>query len=423
MAQGIGQANPGRSRGPLDPTIRPKGASAQTDSKPFALPDTKINQNTRAAPVEKTTLAPPVQQQKAPELKPSSMPTRPMDKSDIVTMLMAFQKSPNGENQSILSSIIQHGLPASSETFETVSRLVQGREKPNSTESAVISVLKGVGDISKSVEALSSFVGTNPQIAQTLLQVQTALQQAQQSILQHRAVLNNDFVAGLAGILSEMDNSIKKLTQKTDLQDILLKIKRPDLIGDAKALFEFLGGVDQKLQREFPQNARLQGLRQDILQVKERLGELLDNLTSQAILSQDSVVSQVGNDKFFYFQIPNPFSEKQSQMEVLIRKDPQNTQAVNPAKTRIVTKFETEELGELAVTIDIEDKKLWYLFHTDNPDTKAMIVSLSGQLKEAMEGLNYQVKGIQAVEKKLDIKKLLVPTLNLDKLSRVNAEV
>ena len=52
-----------------------------------------------------------------------------------------------------------------------------------------------------------------------------------------------------------------------------------------------------------------------------------------------------------------------------------------------------------------------------------MIIQLSGQLKDTVEALNYEVKGIQAVEKKLDIKKLLVPTLNLDKLSRVNAEV
>ncbi len=424
MALGINSSGPRKSN-IFDPVIRPKGSETQSDVKPFALPKTQqANTASEAAPITKTAPVSSPDTVKPAESKPIPSTARPLDKTDIINFLVNFQKSPTQENQTILSYIIQHGLEASLENFDTVTRLLQGKNKPNAPESAVVSVLKGLADVPKSVDILGTFVANNPQIALNLDQVQGALKQLQQSLQQHQGLFDVSLFTGFIGILSTLDDNLKKLNKKAEDGDMALgELKRGELLNDVKVLTEFLGGLEEKIQRENPQDSPLSGVRQNISQLKEKLTGFLDNLTAQVILSKESGVQQLGTDKFMYLQMPNPLTEKPSNIELLIKKDPQKNGALNPAKTRIIAKFDTPDLGELSVTLDVADKKVWYLFYTQNSETKSAVMKLSPELKEQMSALDYEVMGIQAVEKKLDIKKLVLPTLNLDKLSRINAEV
>ena len=44
-------------------------------------------------------------------------------------------------------------------------------------------------------------------------------------------------------------------------------------------------------------------------------------------------------------------------------------------------------------------------------------------LKQRMRELNWDVKGIQAIRRKIDMKKYLMPTINMNSLKRVSTEV
>ena len=121
MASGI---NPSSGRSPhiLDPVIRSKASGSKATEKPFALPDTKINQASKSAPVEKTnsTNTPT----KTPELKSTSMPTRPVDKSDIVNMLVAFQKSPVRSSHPSLAAQTTHSRFSGADGISAVALLL-----------------------------------------------------------------------------------------------------------------------------------------------------------------------------------------------------------------------------------------------------------------------------------------------------------
>ena len=51
-----------------------------------------------------------------------------------------------------------------------------------------------------------------------------------------------------------------------------------------------------------------------------------------------------------------------------------------------------------------------------------MINDLSVDLKERMSALNFRLVRFRTLAKPLDLKKLLMPTFNLDKLTRIVAE-
>jgi len=169
--------------------------------------------------------------------------------------------------------------------------------------------------------------------------------------------------------------------------------------------------------------AEATALQQHINNLQRNLMSLLDTFVAQSILSKDSAI-QSTTEQFVYWQIPNPMMAKSGVIDILIRKDrDRKKKNLDPNKAKIILKVETPELGEVGIVVDVLENRIWYLFHTDNEYTKEFITKMTEDLKQRMAALNYDLVGFQAIKKRLDVKKVLLPTFNLDHLSRIRTEV
>ena len=87
------------------------------------------------------------------------------------------------------------------------------------------------------------------------------------------------------------------------------ELSRGGLIKDFKALYEFIGGLRQKMSQEGMTSA-LERFLKSSTALQGGISGFLESLTSQAIMSEQ-VAQQVGNDRFGYWQFPNPWMQGQ----------------------------------------------------------------------------------------------------------------
>ena len=130
------------------------------------------------------------------------------------------------------------------------------------------------------------------------------------------------------------------------------------------------------------------------------------------------------NEKYYYWQIPNSMAKDPKTMEILVKGDEsQKKSPINPNNTRIVIKLETDGLGEMTIFIDVQENNVWYMFNAENDEVKNFVAKNTIDLKERMQKINYSTQGVQVIKKKVEIKKFIMPTIDLDALTRVSTEV
>lgn len=342
---------------------------------------------------------------------------RPMKMGDVVDQLFMLQKPLTAENKEIILTMIQHGVEASEENFDRISKMNK-RKGGNMIESAVVALSKGLTATPQSIDILSQFLTQNAQFAKSLQELRQSFANFQAS-LATQSGLNAGLVAGIGSVLEEFEKNLKKISSDDDDRFNLSKFDRGALVKDLQTFQGFLKGLFQKFGADNPLlNRSIQGL-------GGRVRKFLDHLASQAILSKDSLAQQLAlQDKFMYWQFPNPFLRVPADIHLLIRKDPgQKKRKIDPKKTRMVLRLETEDLGELGVTIDLLDQKVWYLFQTSNFRTQKHISESQNDLIDRMQTINYKTQAIRSEKKKVDLKKLLLPTFNLDSISRISTEI
>ena len=88
----------------------------------------------------------------------------------------------------------------------------------------------------------------------------------------------------------------------------------------------------------------------------------------------------------------------------------------------MIVRLETPELGEVSIVIDLNQNKLFYQFHSDTPQTLELASQLSASLRDRMAGLNYELVGFKTVSTKKDVRHLLVPRIDLDRINRIITE-
>jgi hypothetical protein len=352
--------------------------------------------------------------------------SRPMTKNDVLNQLLKLQVIPTKENQQILLAMLEHGLEASPENFETIQRLVKGNAKASTVKSAIIAQTKGLSQFQKSVDVVAQFLTAHPQLTEQTQKLQQQIAKIQSLFDEMGGIIKPELLAGLTSLLSDVDEEFKKLTKKAkNKPNTFPKFKHGTLLTDMKSLHDFLGGVISQLAEQHPDNAKIADLQKQIHELKKGLSTLVDTLTSHLIISQNSEnISQLANDKFTYCMLPNVLAENEKDIELLIRKNGQNKdQQIDPNKTQIILKFETEEIGEVAVILDVKDEKIMSTFQSSLEKTQRNISRLIPEFKKSLEAHNYELVGIKNLQKKLNVKKVLFPTTNLDKLSRITTEV
>jgi len=429
MDLGISGSGPRRS-GLFEPAVKasPKVDESGNIKKAFSIEESQgINKNVTAPPALDSTakvsaLKPATSADAATATTPKESIARRISRADIVDQLIHIQKAPTPEHIQIMSTILQYGLEASAQNFETVQTLVKGRKNANSLESSVVSLSKGLAETPRSVDIIGHFLNNQTLINQQLQQLQSAMSQFQLGMNFARAFLDSGIIAGLGSALTELDDTLKKLAKNPNDRMDWAQLSRGGLIKDFKALYEFIGGLRQKMAGE-PRSAALDRFLGASDSLQKGIAGFLESLTSQVIMSEQAS-QQIGTDRYGYWQFPNPWMQGQSVMELLVRKDPLKKKTeYNNQKTRILLKFETTDLGEMVVILDVLEKKIWMTVSSDRNDSRQLVSKWIGEFKEQLSAHDYELVGLQTTEKKVDIKQLLLPKLNLDTLSRINTEV
>ena len=343
--------------------------------------------------------------------------SRPMKMGDVVDQLFLLKKPLTAENKEIILTMIQHGVEASAENFELISKLNK-RRGGKMIESAVVALSKGLSATPQSLDILSQFLTQNAQFSKSLQQLRQAFMNFQ-ATMATQSGLNAGLVSGIASLIKDFEKELNNISSKDKSGFNVSSFDRSALLKDLQIFQGFLRGLLQKFGPENPGfNRAIQGL-------GGKVRQFLDHLASQAILSKDSLAQQLAlHDKFMYWQFPNPLMKVPTDIHLLIRKDPGNRKKkIDPKKTRLVLRMDTEDLGELGVTIDILDRKVWYLFQTSNFRTQKYITETQNDLIDRMKTINYSPQSIRSEKKKVDLKKLLLPTYNLDSISRISTEI
>lgn len=412
---GLGKNRSGQPK-PVSPA--PSGEETQQRFEPVDTQRTAAPQRIGG----EDPLAAAAPQQNAPVIADRSSP---ITRQDIIDLLFQFQQAPSAENKQILSSMIQHGVPVSGEAIEDIRTLMKGAHKGHAVESAVVSYSKGLKN-SKSVNLMSSFFSKELQFAQGLSQLQGSLSQFSSMLQNNQSLFNAGLFTGLSSIISLMSDDVKKLNEKSkDDTFVFSSLQRGGLLKDTKTLLDFLTGLEKRIERQSKDIGQTALFKRSSAALRNALGGVVDALTSQVLLSKEGLAHQYNTSLYGYWQIPNPMAQAEKPIDILIKKEKKGAaQEINPHKTRIVLKFETPELGEVTIVIDLKENKMSYNFQTDNGDTKQYITEMSAELRDRMETLDYDMVGMQTIvtDKQLDLTDLLLPLINLDKVNRIITE-
>lgn len=361
--------------------------------------------------------APTQQAAQAKEAAKAMQPeTRPMALGDIVEQLVGLNIPTTANNKQLASYMMQHGVELSYDSLGELFRLLKGRTGKHELESAVVSLSKGLAGLGRSVDVLSSFFAKQLAANQKAQQLQAMLAQFQSQ--KAPAGLDKSVFSALSQAVAMIDDELKGFKKSADMRR---GFKTSGLVKDLSTFSQFLNGVEQQLLATKKQKGG--SLHQVLKQMKGGVYDMLDSLLAQSILSSDSKYQQSAqHETFFYWAFPNPFSADKD-MEVLAQKDPRNPDEINPKRTRLVVKLETDDIGEIAVTIDILDDQVWYVFSSEREETHQAISSLNDSLKERLKELDFRLSGFQSNVEKIDLKSLLLPRFNLDDVVRIQVEV
>lgn len=425
----VGKVNAGSGASRVDANRVIKNADGTSGVyKPVNVEEGQgLNRNvSSAASANATEAVTPVKAPAPTDKKETPAPpdriSRQMTNADVAEHLIKLQKPVTAENKQTVLAMLQHGLAVSEDNFSLMARLKNGSSgQANDISTAALVTSKGLSDIPRTVDMLSTFLNQSNPLSSQMLNMREAIQSLVSGLKMQDGLISKGLSIGLASVLADLDRQLKKLSQlatETGLE--LSKLSRGNLIKDLTTLSGFLSGLEEKLLNG---QSNAKGVQQPLEELQSYISKFVETLVSQAVLSKESQSFQATpTEKFAYWQIPNPLA-KGKDIDILIRKDPAKKGVLDPAKTRMVLRLDTPDIGELAINMDIMDQKIWYLFHTDRLSTQRYIAELEKNLKERMEAINYKTMAVRTVKKKLDIKKLLMPIFNLDSISRINAEI
>ena len=382
--------------------------------------------NTKTATPIQSPTAPPTPAQSEGASQAASIPQKQTWQATVTDIVqqMLTQNIPNTPTSKALALLMmQYGIELSADNFEQLFKLLKGKTKKSALESAIISMTKGLEQQPDAVDFLDAFLSKSIQMADQLKKLQASFSQLQTALL--RADSDQGLAGRLAALLSEFDDTIKKLLKKARDKTLnLTSFNRGNFLKDVYSFKQLLSGIRQN-NTLFTDPDILKKM----VQAEKNSQHLIGNLASQIMLSKDSEKQPLNTlENFAYWQIPNPLSAEQAQptmIDILIKKDAQKTndKSINPQKTKMILQFETEPLGEITVTVVVLDNKTWITVHSENEQTTKLVSTSQKELKDRIESINYELTGFQSVRKKIDLKKLILPTQNLDNIVRINAEI
>jgi len=369
-----------------------------------------------------------VQEQQQVESKPFPTIARRMTPRDVVNQLLLLGVRPSSENRSLATKMLMYGLELSKENFDALENLLKGLPKTPSTEkAAILMITKGLNSRA-GAQGLAEFLEKNPELGKQLLNMLQASSDVRGALNISTGTLSSALVTQLSAMLTSLDGFVTLLPK--EFRDKVQKgtgfFNNAEVLTNIRAVRALVSGIARQVAETNPeQTAGANNLLSALGNLAKAAKDVSQNLIVQAILSRpDGREDAAMSDKFAYWQIPNTMAGVPQTIELLLEKDKKNKyRSVNPRRTKLVLKTETEALGEISAEVDVEEDKLDFKFNTNDENIRKLISANVEELRRKMESYSYKTKSIRVIKRNLDVKKLLIPTLDLNDLTRVQTEV
>lgn len=359
--------------------------------------------------------------------KQQPLPTiiRRMVPRDIVNQLVQLGIRPTASNRGLALKMLINGLELSKQNFSLIESLTAGMTQDEHVEQAAVTMVnKGIHSRT-AVQQLAAFLEKNPQLATQLNEVLSNLTQVQNA-LNGQNMLSPQLATQLAAVLTALEGYVLALPK--DIKDKLSKgggfLNRAELLTNMRAVRALVQGIEQQAQQQEPSTSA-KALLNGLNKLGQQAKELTESLMIHAVLSkpnerEDSAMKE----QFSYWQIPNSLANPPNNLDLLIQRDPRDrNRTINPRKTKLVLKTETPALGEIAIEVDVDADNLDFKFNSNDDEVRKLIQAEVEQLRKKVEALNYKTKSVRVIKRNLDVKKYLIPTLDMNSLTRVQTEV
>lgn len=365
----------------------------------------------------------PVEEKTAP---PPALPTfvRKFAPRDIVTLLINNGLPATEENKSLALKMLSLGLEVNKDMLlklQTIIKSLGGVAKAE--DAAVIAALKGFQDSPAAVKILAAFLEKDPQLANQIQNI-LILQSQANTVLSHlKSVMDPTTFATLTAALAQFEGELGNLAQSYRKQELRQIFNRERMINDSRALKSLidgaLGGIDKEAA-----SVVAKGAYNSLSNLAKTLQQLKESLTAHAILTKvpertDTSVSE----RYAYWHIPNPEAKPPRDLEILVKRDTQKKGApINPLNTKLIIKTESPALGELAIEVNLNEDNLDLKFFAPSDDTQNLVFGEMNNLREKLQANHYKVRRVQVLKNSLNTKQFIIPTVDLDNVTRVQTE-
>ncbi len=360
---------------------------------------------------------------------PASQSVRELTINDVTSHLTSINLPATDANIKLASLMLRFGIELSRDNFIKAMAMMEGTNKSSSTqEAAMVLLTKGITNSSEAVKMLSNQLSETPNVTGQLSALNSSLSQLAGSIQMNAASFSPALMTQITSLIGQFSAIINDLPKKYKFaSDSASAVGRDDLMNDIRALNSLLDGIqNQALSKQASATPENEAARSAIIAASKKLGDLLENLTSQALLSQRSSKNYMGQqDDYLYYQIPNTMLTPPSSVEIIVKQDPTRKGTVDLDDTHIAIGLETEALGKMVVSIIVRDKNVKMLFNTEQEETKKLCDSENVNLKRKLSEKGYKVEECQARVNKTtcSIKPFLIPLLGLERLFRIDSTI
>tara|TARA_A100001015_G_scaffold297330_1_gene378710 strand:+ start:1332 stop:2573 length:1242 start_codon:yes stop_codon:yes gene_type:complete len=345
---------------------------------------------------------------------------RALSAKDLNKTLMQLGFQPTQDNKDMASLMMKYGMELSKQNFDELINFTRGKQSQANMESAIIAKSKGVLS-EQTMTSVSDFLFKNQHIgkqSQSFLNMVNNFQMKMNTL----TVSNPVLLASLSSVLNEFSDEVKKLNRNIT-SGTVEKFRRGGLVKDLFSFIQLLKGIEEK----YVADASMQKFLKLIQQLKDGSKQFLDNLSAQSILSKSSV-QQLATvlETFAFWQVPNVLGDhKKTTIDILVKKEKnkKDQHELDPKKTKMIVNLETPELGLLSMILVVRENKIWYTFNAERESTVKLIATEQKNIKDRMASIHYEMAGFQTAKKKIDIKKYMLPTLDLENVVRIDAEI
>lgn len=338
-------------------------------------------------------------------------------KADISELLKSQDIPDNELNQKLAVLMLRHDVPVTKLNMAKLATMMGADATQSMQEASIILLLKGV-DSPVAAKILSRFLSENPQLASQLLSLKGNISDLLASLSMGKEVMSSKLLVQLSGVLAQFLNEIEAVPGNYKFSG-KGTMGRAELSGDLRALKALMEGLPKE---NMPDTAEGQMIDANISSTSSRLDQMVQGLTSQAMLSKQSTN---GDINYVYYQIPNAMAKPATTVDLVIkRSDSEGGKKIDPEDTEIIMSFDTLNMGRIMVKLSVKGKNVAFIFNTQNDAIKSLIADNTKTLAVALKDKDYSATQVQVKvnPSMCAIKPFLVDFLGVKDLMAVDLE-